>query len=76
MKSFRTKMSVTKLVLLEMVTTLIAIEIWKTYNGLELDQVFIDAFLMVIAFYFGQKGMQYTEVDSVIKEEPLDESKE
>jgi hypothetical protein len=62
-------MSVTKLVLLEMVTTLIVIEIWKTYNGMELDQVFIDAFLMVIAFYFGQKGMSYTKVDSVIEEE-------
>lgn len=76
MKSFRTKMSVTKLVLLEVVTTLVIIELWKTYNGWELDQVFIDAFLMIIAFYFWQKGMQYTEVDSVIKEdEPLEWNK-
>lgn len=68
-------MSVTKLVLLEVVTTLVIIELWKTYNGWELDQVFIDAFLMIIAFYFGQKWMQYTEVDSVIKEEPLEWNK-
>ena len=68
-------MSVTKLVLLEVVTTLVIIELWKTYNGWELDQVFIDAFLMIIAFYFGQKGLQYTEVDSVVKEDPLEWNK-
>jgi hypothetical protein len=44
--------SVTKIVLLEMVTALVAIELFKTYNGMELDQVFVDAFLMVIAFYY------------------------
>jgi hypothetical protein len=32
---------------------------------------------MVIAFYFGQKGMSYTKVDSVIEEEedPLEWNK-
>ena len=72
MKIFRK--SVTKIVLLEMVTALVAIELFKTYNGMELDQVFIDAFLMVIAFYYWQKGMKYDSVDSVVKEETLDDN--
>lgn len=66
--------SVTKIVLLEMVTALVAIELFKTYNGMELDQVFIDAFLMVIAFYYWQKGMKYDSVDSIVKEETLDDN--
>ena len=64
----------TKIVLLEMVTALIAIELFKTYKGMELDQVFIDGFLMVIAFYYWQKGMKYDSVDSVVKEETLDDN--
>lgn len=66
--------SVTKIVLLEMVTALVAIELFKTYNGMELDQVFVDAFLMVIAFYYWQKGMKYDSVDSIVKEETLDDN--
>ena len=66
--------SVTKIVLLEMVTALVAIELFKTYNGMDLDQVFIDAFLMVIAFYYWQKGMKYDSVDSIVKEETLDDN--
>lgn len=72
MKIFRK--SVTKIVLLEMVTALVAIELFKTYNGMDLDQVFIDAFLMVIAFYYWQKGMKYDSVDSIVKEETLDDN--
>lgn len=72
MKIFRK--SVTKIVLLEMVTALVAIELFKTYNGMELDQVFIDAFLMVIAFYYWQKGMKYDSVDSVVQEETLNDN--
>ena len=72
MKIFRK--SVTKIVLLEMVTALVAIELFKTYKWMDLDQVFIDAFLMVIAFYYWQKGMKYDSVDSIIKEETLDDN--
>lgn len=72
MKIFRK--SVTKIVLLEMVTALVAIELYKTYKWMELDQVFIDAFLMVIAFYYWQKGLKYDKVDSVIQEETLDDN--
>lgn len=72
MKIFRK--SVTKIVLLEMVTALVAIELFKTYKWIDLDQVFIDAFLMVIAFYYWQKGMKYDSVDSIVKEETLDDN--
>jgi hypothetical protein len=48
--------------------------LFKTYNGMELDQVFVDAFLMVIAFYYWQKGMKYDSVDSIVKEETLDDN--
>lgn len=72
MKIFRK--SVTKIVLLEMVTALVAIELFKTYKWMDLDQVFIDAFLMVIAFYYWQKGMKYDSVDSIVKEETLDDN--
>lgn len=72
MKIFRK--SVTKIVLLEVVTALVAIELYKTYKWMELDQVFVDAFLMIIAFYYWQKGMKYESVDSVVQEETLDDS--
>ena len=63
------KMSVTKLVLLIIVISLVVIELYKTFKGLELDQVFIDITLMVIAFYYWQKGMKYESVDSIIEED-------
>ena len=65
------KMSVTKLVLLIIVVSLVVIELYKTFKGLELDQVFVDITLMVIAFYYGQKGMKYESVDSIIENEDL-----
>lgn len=68
------KMSVTKLVLLIIVISLVVIELYKTFKGLELDQVFIDITLMVIAFYYWQKGMKYESVDSVITEESLSDN--
>ena len=68
------KMSVTKLVLLIIVISLVVIELYKTFKGLELDQVFIDITLMVIAFYYWQKGMKYESVDSVITEETLSDN--
>lgn len=73
MKIFRK--SVTKIVLLEVVTALVAIELYKTFKWMELDQVFVDAFLMIIAFYYWQKGMKYESVDS-IEEEVLTDNDE
>lgn len=61
------KISITKLVLLLIVICLIVIELYKTFNGWDLDQVFIDIVLMIISFYFGQKGIQYDRVDSLEK---------
>ena len=61
------KISVTKLVLLLIVICLIIIELYKTFNWADLDQVFIDITLMIISFYFGQKGIQYDSVDSLEK---------
>lgn len=69
MKSFRERLSVTKLVLLIIVTSLVIIELYKTFKGQELDQVFVDFAIMVWAFYYGQKGMKYKKVDSLIEEE-------
>lgn len=63
------KVSVTKMVLLLLVLTLIVIELFKVFKGYELDQIFVDTVLMVISFYFGQKGIKYDNVDSVIDEE-------
>ena len=70
-------MSVTKLVLLEVVTTLVIIELWKTYKWMDLDQVFIDVLIAITSFYFWQKALKYSEVDSVMKEEedPLEWNK-
>lgn len=64
-----TKISVTKMVLLLLVLTLIVIELFKVFKGYELDQIFIDTVLMVISFYFGQKGIKYDNVDSIMDEE-------
>lgn len=69
MKNFRERFSVTKLVLLIIVVSLVVIELYKTFNGKELDQVFVDFAIMVGAFYYGQKGMKYEKVDSLIEEE-------
>ena len=46
---------------------MIIIELYKTFNWADLDQVFIDITLMIISFYFGQKGIQYESVDSLEK---------
>ena len=62
------KTSVTKIVLLLIVLSLITIELYKTFNGLELDQVFIDACIMVISFYYWQKGMKFEKTDGIIEE--------
>ena len=52
-----------------MVISLIVIELYKVFKGSELDQIFVDTVLMVISFYFGQKGIKYDNVDSIMEEE-------
>jgi len=62
------KTSVTKIVLLLIVISLIAIELYKTFKWLELDQVFIDAAIMIVSFYYWQKGMKFDKTDWIIEE--------
>ena len=62
------KTSVTKIVLLLVVISLIIIELYKTFNGLELDQVFIDACIMIVSFYYWQKGMKFDKPDSIVED--------
>lgn len=42
--------------------------IYLTLQGVE-TSLFNNVMLSVIAFYFGQKSMQYKEVDSLVREE-------
>lgn len=67
MKTFRERFSVTKLVLLLLVLALIFVEIWNVVNGEGIDQLFTDVLIAVISFYFGQKGIQYDDVDSLVE---------
>lgn len=66
MKNFRTKLSVTKLVLLVMVLILGFQTVYLTLNWVE-TSLFNNVMLSIVAFYFGQKSMQYKEVDSLVK---------
>ena len=66
MKNFRTKLSVTKLVLLVMVLILGFQTVYLTLQWVE-TSLFNNVMLSIIAFYFGQKSMQYKEVDSLMK---------
>ena len=75
MKSFRTKLSVTKLVLLVMVLILGFQTIYLTLNWVE-TSLFNNVMLSIIAFYFGQKSMQYKEVDSLLKDLSWEEEKD
>lgn len=68
MKSLREKLSVTKLVLLLLVIALIFIEIWNVVNWDSIDQLFTDVVIAVISFYFWQKGIQYDDIDSLVKD--------
>lgn len=67
MKSFRERFSITKLVLLLLVLALIFIEVWNVLHWGEIDQLFTDVLIAVISFYFGQKGIQYEDVDSLVE---------
>lgn len=71
MKSFRTKLSVTKLVLIIMTLILWFQTIYLTLQWVE-TSLFNNAMLVVISFYFSQKGIQYKEVDSIMREEEED----
>jgi hypothetical protein len=68
MKSFRTKLSVTKLVLMVMTLILWFQTIYLTLQWVE-TSLFNNVMLSIVAFYFWQKSMQYKEIDSLIKEE-------
>lgn len=67
MKSFRERFSITKLVLLLLVLALIFIEVRHVVNWEGIDQLFTDVLIAVISFYFGQKGIQYDDVDSLVE---------
>lgn len=74
MKTLLERISVTKLVLLLIVLALIAIELYNVFTGKDVDQLFTDVTLMVISYYFAQKGIKYDKPDSVI--EDLESNKE
>lgn len=75
MKNFRTKLSVTKLVLLVMVLILGFQTVYLTLQWVE-TSLFNNVMLSIIAFYFGQKSMQYKEVDSLVKDLSDEEEKD
>jgi hypothetical protein len=75
MKNFRTKLSVTKLVLLIMVLILGFQTVYLTLQWVE-TSLFNNVMLSIIAFYFGQKSMQYKEVDSLVKDLSWEEEKD
>lgn len=66
MKSFWTKLSVTKLVLIIMTLILGFQTVYLTLQWVE-TSLFNNVMLSIVAFYFWQKSMQYKEVDSLIK---------
>ena len=66
MKTFREKMSITKLVFLILTLVLAFQTIYLTLNWIE-TSLFNNAMLMVISFYFGQKvweSKRYPLIDS------------
>ena len=75
MKNFRTKLSVTKLVLLVMVLILGFQTVYLTLQWVE-TSLFNNVMLSIVAFYFGQKSMQYKEVDSLVKDLSDEEEKD
>lgn len=71
MKSFWERFSVTKLVLLLLILALIFIEIWNVLHWNDIDQLFTNVVIAVVAFYFWQKWIQYEEVDSIVEKSEL-----
>ena len=66
MKTFWEKLSITKLVLLLLVISLIGIEIFRVIKGWDISDLFTNVVVMVVSFYFGQKGITYDRTDSLI----------
>lgn len=66
MKTFWEKLSITKLVLLLLVVSLIGIEIFRVIKGWDISDLFTNVVVMVVSFYFGQKGITYDRTDSLI----------
>lgn len=75
MKNFRTKLSVTKLVLLVMVLILGFQTVYLTLQWVE-TSLFNNVMIAIISYYFGQKAMQYKEVDSLFKDLSDEEEKD
>lgn len=72
MKSFRTKLSVTKLVLILMTLILGFQTVYLTLQGIE-TSLFNNVMIAIVSYYFWQKAMQYKEVDSLMKSDPEEE---
>lgn len=75
MRTFREKMSVTKLVFLLLTLILGFQTVYLTLQWVE-TSLFNNVMLSIIAFYFGQKSMQYKEVDSLVKDLSWEEEKD
>ena len=73
MKTFREKMSITKLVFLILTLVLSFQTVYLTLQWIE-TSLFNNAMLVVISFYFSQKWLKYNSVDSLIKEEEKDDN--
>lgn len=75
MKSFRTKLSVTKLVLLVMILILGFQTVYLTLQWVE-TSLFNNVMIALTSFYFGQKTMKYSEPDSLMKDLPTEDKKD
>lgn len=73
MKSFRTKLSVTKLVLILMTLILGFQTVYLTLEWIE-TSLFNNVMIAIVSYYFGQKAMQYKEVDSLVREDKEEKS--
>lgn len=67
MKGFWQSMSITKLVFLTLTLVLSFVTIWNTLHWLD-NQIFETIISMTFAFYFWQKGISYSETDSLVKD--------
>ena len=68
MKTFREKMSMTKLVFFLLTLVLSFQTIYLTIQWVGTD-LFNNAMLMIISFYFGQKSTKNEKIDSLVETE-------
>ena len=68
MKSFWKSISITKLVFLTLTLVLSFVTVWNTVHWLD-NKIFETIISMTFAFYFGQKGISYSETDSLVKDD-------